>query len=336
VAFNYENCASAEVQLMTALNQVVRLLLRGLELIFADDCALQPRRFRHAFSQAVDDTAEQELIRVSERIFLQPEGESGDGLGTPTEGELFLFFYYSERLGDSGSDGGSGSEAEGGGTSANAVGLDDREEECCNAVRSTNPTLSEMSKSSAQNLSIRNMMASTRAIIATPVKRNIKKKKKYRKKTRWRARNAVMDHSEPHEFQRVVEIHRLERKAAAMEPQRTGRAHGIADVLLPFIEVSGLSLFTQDFATLANSNTLQQRPQKLDQLVWKNAPGAAANGREQIGTNMLAWRSGPCCIFYPITAVCMNPESKPRVRLAVSALFAVLESILKAKAKVVV
>ncbi|KAG3130601.1 hypothetical protein PI126_g20426, partial [Phytophthora idaei] len=43
VAYNYDNCDSAEMQLKTTLNQV-------------------PRQFRHAFSQAVDEAVERELI----------------------------------------------------------------------------------------------------------------------------------------------------------------------------------------------------------------------------------------------------------------------------------
>ncbi|KAH7484191.1 hypothetical protein KRP22_005367 [Phytophthora ramorum] len=289
VAFNYENCDNAEIQLMSALNQV-------------------PRQFRLAFSQAVDETVERELIRLSESIFLSSERKREECAVMPGDGELFLFFYYSARLDDST---GTDSDIEAGKRVGSAVVVDpdNRQEECRKPVRAAHPTLADMSSRGTKSASLRNMMSSTRANATTPVKRDNNKKKKPRKqKTPWGAKNAVMHHTEPQEFQRVIEVHSREKKAALMEPHRTGLAYGIADVLLPFVELSGL--FVTASATLPKSQGTLQQPQKLFQLVWNNTPGVVSS--QQAGTNMVAWRSGPCCIFYPATAVSMNPENKPQ------------------------
>lgn len=269
-------------------------------------------------------------MRLSESIFIAQESESEIGVDKSDDEELFVFFYYSPRLDDSASDGGNDNEAADKAT--RSASPDDREEECRKAVRPVNPTQSEISRSSAQNLSLRNMMASTRAIVGAHIKcESNKKKKPKKKKTRWRSRNAVLDHSEPHEFKRVIQIQCHEKKATLMKPYQAEKAYGIADVLLPFVEVSGLSLL----ATISNAKAAQQRPQ-LGQFVWKNAPGASSAKGQQAGTDMIAWRSGPCCIFYPITTGCINPENKARVRLAVTALFNVLEPLLKAKTSILV
>ncbi|KAL3656851.1 hypothetical protein V7S43_018194 [Phytophthora oleae] len=288
LAFNYENCDSTEMEL---LNQV-------------------SRRFRLAFSQSVDDAVEMELIHLSETILIPLEGELETGKDNTDSEELFLFFYYSTRLDDSTPEGSNDITIQG-----KAVSAADREEKYCNAVKTANPTISDISQHSATNFSIRNIVSSTRAIIT---KKNI----------RWRPRNAVVDHSEPHEFQRVVEIN--ERKAVLMEPHRTGSAYGIAGILLPFVEVSRLP----DWTIRPNSTLAKLKSQKLNQTVWENIPGSTLGNGKRQGTNIIAWRSGPCCIFYPITARCTDPGCKPRVRHAVSALFNVLESLLKAKALV--
>ncbi|KAG6963026.1 hypothetical protein JG688_00008333 [Phytophthora aleatoria] len=300
VAYKYDNCDSAEMQLKTTLNQV-------------------PRQFRHAFSQAVDEAVERELIGLCKRILIPKKGEKHSSADSFGDREVFLSFYYSPRLGDFGSDNGSGSKTP-------------REDECRNAVRADYPRMSK-------KLSIRNIMASTRAIVgATPIKRDLNMKKKSEKKTRWRSKNAVIDHSVPHEFQRVIEIHSREGKAALMDPHRTEKVGGIADVLLPFVEVSSSqSLFASDLAQLQHFKMTQQRLQKLDQIIWTNIPvSLSAKEKQQAGTNVVAWRSGPCIIFYPITPICMNPENKSCVRLAVTALFDVIEPLLKAKTKILV
>lgn len=143
-----------------------------------------------------------------------------------------------------------------------------------------------------------------------------------------------MSHSEPREFQRVLEICWNKRKVGLMEPHRTGAAYNFAEVLLPFVELSALSLFAPVLNTFASGVETQERSAKLDQLVWKNIPSkTSTKEKSQQGINILAWRSGPCCIFYPITAISANPEHRPRARLAVAALFDVLEPMLRAKAK---
>ncbi|GMF64514.1 unnamed protein product [Phytophthora lilii] len=301
---------------------------------------LVPRRFRHAFAQAIDEAVEHQLVSLCQNIFFTQTQESTENscAGMSNDGDLFVFFYYSARLNDTESNINSDDQVDNGGRGGKVSNRDDREEECRKAVRSVNPTLSEISRGSAQNISIRNMMASTRAIISAPTKHEKrKKKKKPKKKSRWRASNAVMDHSEPHEFQRVFEINCQKRRAALMEPHRTGPAYGIAEVLLPFVELSALSLFAPDSATLVSSMESEDRSEQLDQLVWKNTPCKVSSQgvKEKLhGNNLIAWRSGPCCIFYPITTASADPENKPRIRLAMTTVFDVLEPLLRAKTKI--
>ncbi|KAF1772114.1 hypothetical protein GQ600_4872 [Phytophthora cactorum] len=125
--------ANAEMQLKTTLNQV-------------------PRQFRHAFSQAVDEAVERELIGLCKRILIPKKGEKHSSADSFGDREVFLSFYYSPRLGDFGSDNGSGSKTP-------------REDECRNAVRADYPRMSK-------KLSIRNIMASTRAIVG-PLQLNV-------------------------------------------------------------------------------------------------------------------------------------------------------------------
>ncbi|KAG6614594.1 Ribonucleoprotein LSM domain [Phytophthora cinnamomi] len=187
VASNYENAESFEVQLMTTLNQI-------------------SRRFRHAFSQAIDEAVEHQLMSLSEDIFLSRLKDVKNGQGVPGDTDMFLFFYYSARSDDSFSNVCSDEEVEKRNSGAKVANLDDREEECRKAVRSVNPSLSDISRGSTQNISIRNIMASTRAMISSPAKRSTSRTKKPKKKTRWGAKNAVMNHSDPQEFRRVIEI----------------------------------------------------------------------------------------------------------------------------------
>ncbi|ETN08221.1 hypothetical protein PPTG_12062 [Phytophthora nicotianae INRA-310] len=291
VAFNYDICDNTE---MTALNQV-------------------PRRFRRAFSQAVDDTVERELIRLCESTFIPNEGDSpADTVG---DDESFLFFCYSPRLSDSGRY--NGSDIESGSKSPSGDG-------CRIAVGADTPTISK-------KLNIRNMVTSTLAIFGAPTKRELNMKKKLEKKSGWRSRNAVIDHSEPYEFQRVIEIHYRERKAAVMDPLRAEKACDIVDTLLPLAEIMSQSLFSSD---MARSQVTHQR--SLNQFIWTNFPASFPAKEKQAGTNVVAWVCGSCIIFYPMTSVSMNLETHRRVRFAVTALFNVLEPLLKAKTKILV
>lgn len=275
---------------------------------------------------------EHQLISLSEDIFLSQLKGAQNVAGAPED--TFLFFYYSGRLDDAAGNIQRDDEADKRNSGTKVASVDDREEECRKAVRSVNPSLAEISRRSTQNISFRNIMASTRAIISAPTKPSSGKKKKPKKKSKWGAKNAVMSHSEPREFQRVLEICWNKRKVGLMEPHRTGAAYNFAEVLLPFVELSALSLFAPVLNTFASGVETQERSAKLDQLVWKNIPSkTSTKEKSQQGINILAWRSGPCCIFYPITAISANPEHRPRARLAVAALFDVLEPMLRAKAK---
>ncbi|GMF47988.1 unnamed protein product [Phytophthora fragariaefolia] len=265
---------------------------------------------------------------LSEKIFLSQRQGIENGTGAPEFADMFLFFYYSARLDDSSSNVYHDKHNNGGKVS----NLDDREEECRKAVRSVNPFLSEIFRGNAQTISFRNIMASTRAIISIPIKRGNGKGKIPKTKARKGNRNAVMNHSEPHQFQIVIEICWAKRKAEVMEPHRTGLAYSIADVLLPFLELSALSLFAPDLVGFTSSSITQERSEKLDQLVWKNIPAKLLLNESPTGSNILAWRRGSCCIFYPITATLTDPEFSPRVHLAIAALFDVLEPMLKTKA----
>ncbi|KAE9134729.1 hypothetical protein PF005_g2857 [Phytophthora fragariae] len=313
VAYNYENGESVEMQLMATLNQV-------------------PRRFRLAFSLAIDEAIEHQLVSLCEDIFLSRRKDLENVEGAPED--IFFFFHYAARLDDSDSNVNCDDEVEKRNSGTKVANMDDREEECRKAIRSVNPSLSDISRGSTQTLSIRNIMASTRAVISAPIKRGNSKKKKPKKKTRWGAKNAVMNHSEPHEFQRLLEVCWKRGEVGLMEPHRTGVAYSLAEVLLPFVELSAISLFAPGLATFARSEEIQERSSKLDQLVWKNiSRNATTKEKSQQETSILAWRRGPCCVFYPITAISANPENKSRVRLAVAALFDVLEPMLRAKSK---
>ncbi|KAF4027425.1 hypothetical protein GN244_ATG20973 [Phytophthora infestans] len=293
VAFNYDNCDAADMQL--TLNQA-------------------HRRFRQAFSQTIDEAVERELIRFCESVLVTKQGEEDPSADSFGDGELFLFFYYSPRLSDSRSCGGCDIES-GSKTSS--------EEEGGNAARADDPMMSK-------KLCIRDMVCD----VATRMKGKPSTKRKSEKRGRWSSRNAVIDHSEPHEFQRVLEVHSQEMSATIMEPQRTEKARGIAGVLVPFVKVSSRSLFSSEGAHFPLSKMTQQRTQQLTHFIWTNIPVASsAKEKPHAGTNVMAWRLGPCVVFYPITPVCGNPESQPRVQLAVTALFDVLEPLLNAKTK---
>ncbi|KAK1945499.1 hypothetical protein P3T76_002547 [Phytophthora citrophthora] len=297
LAFKYESCDSTDLELTTVLNQV-------------------PRRFRLAFSQCVDDAVERELIHFSETLLIPLVDEFEACPSKPDGEEFFLFFYFSSCLDDS-----TPKDSNGLTVGREATSASYREEKCGNAVRSANPTVSDILQHSAKTFSIRNVVAVARAIITS-----CESTKKKRKRFWWRSRNTIVNHSEPHEFRRVIEVRTHERKAELMEPHRAVSAHGIAEVLFPFVELSS------NWTTSSNNTEDNSKSQKLSQITWKNIPSMSlANGKRQ-GTNIIVWRSGPCCIFYPTTASCADPDSKVGERHAVSALFSVLEPLLKAKA----
>ncbi|KAG1685171.1 hypothetical protein DVH05_011373 [Phytophthora capsici] len=293
LAVKYESCDSTctctESELTTALNQV-------------------PRRFRLAFSQSVDDAVEMELIHFGETILIPLVGDFEGGTSKPDGEEFFLFFYFSSCWDDSTAVGSPGLT-----TGRKCGNTDYSEEKCGDAVGAANPTVSDILQHNAKTFTVRNIVALTRAIIT--------KKKRFR----WRSRNAVANHSEPHEFRRIVEIRTHERKVALVEPHRAGSAYGIAGVLFPCVQLSS------NWTTRSNNMADKLNSQELSQIIWKNIPGASLEKGKRQGANIIAWRSGPCCIFYPITA---DPESKARERHAVSKLFSVLEPLLKAKATV--
>lgn len=238
---------------------------------------------------------------------------------------MFLFLYYSKDLDESSSSADNAKDADPG----------EAEEEARKPARAVNPTLSQLSRKGSQSLSFRNMMASTRAIAASSIVREEKHHAKSRKKPRRKARNAVMDHAEPEGYQRVIEVSLHERKAAVMEPHRTGAAYGTADVLVPFVELSALSLFSAVPAYLASK---VPQPPQLHQIVWKNIPSAASKkaARPQeahAACNIVAWRCGRCLLFYPVPAAMSDPQTRATTRLAVAALLEQVDALLGAKSK---
>ncbi|OWZ16226.1 hypothetical protein PHMEG_00010012 [Phytophthora megakarya] len=298
VAFNYEGIDDTQMQQTPTLNQV-------------------PRRFRQALSKAIDKTIERELIGLSEIVLIPPR-ENNDRAENSASEELFLFFSFSPHMIISYS--GNENKTD---KAANATRHNAHEEEHRTAARATNSTVSEISRN-APRLSLYTMLAFVRISVTTPFKNKSYEEKKLMKKTRWKSRNTVVHHSAPHNFQRVIEIRCHDKKMVVLEPHQTEKAYNIAGVLIPFVEL----------VTFPNDKMIQLRSQNLNQLVWKNIPSASpSNGA---GTNIIAWYSGPCCIFYPVTTMCMNPEIKFRVHRAVAALFDVLEPLLHAKTKILV
>lgn len=166
---------------------------------------------------------------------------------------------------------------------------------------------------------MRSIYTSTRSLFSNTATRDLgddgsgKRKKKVKK-------NAVMDHTEPQAFQRVVHLNSSSKRGDPSAPHESNCSDAIIYVVVPFVK-QVIPLFFSSATKLQRHSTQQQQSQQpnqpqaasrheLKQITWKNFALEQATVENQLNSepaavakanlvDLVAWKQGNCLVIYP-------------------------------------